>query len=200
MTTTWRQGVLRGHLGAGHGPRPWVIKWGGSLLSRPGWPDDLRELIRGMAGPKMLVVGGGAIVEGLRQIDAASPRSPALMHRLAIEAMGLTARLVAEAVDLPVVTFPTTVSETAVLDLATWLTEGTGREILPVGWHVTSDSIAAATATTCGAGLLLAKSRPPPEGSLESLAEAGWIDGHFPAAACSLAEIYWAAAARQQTG
>jgi aspartokinase-like uncharacterized kinase len=63
-----------------------------------------------------------------------------------------------------------------------------------VGWHVTSDSIAAAVATACGAALLLAKSVPPPEsrGSLASLAQAGWVDDYFPSVAADLERIEWA--------
>ena len=64
---------------------------------------------------------------------------------------------------------------------------------MPVGWQVTSDSIAAFVATTNAAALVLAKSVPPPASTddLPSLAHAGWVDGHFPVAAADLARLEW---------
>jgi aspartokinase-like uncharacterized kinase len=69
------------------------------------------------------------------------------------------------------------------------------RDTLPIGWRVTSDSIAAAVAATVGAELILAKRVPPPgpASDLESLAAAGWVDEHFPTAARGLGGIGWAA-------
>ena len=191
MTTPWRTGVLRREPGATPESAGWVVKVGGSLFVRPFWPADLRDLLRHASGPLTLVVGGGAVVDGLRTIDAASPRPAAVMHGLAIAAMGVTARLVADAVGLPVVPAPT--STTAVLDVPAWLSASPAAG-LPAGWHVTSDSIAAVVAASSGGRLLLAKSSPPPrgDGDLAALAAAGWIDGHFPVVAARLTEIRWA--------
>ena len=192
MTAAWRRGTLR----AGRTlPAGMVVKVGGSLLSLPAWPERLAELIACLdfePPAPLLVVGGGRVVDGLREIDAARPRPPALMHDLAIDAMSLTARIVADALGLPVVG---TAADPGVLDASTWL-RSTGRAArLPAGWHVTSDSIAALVAYETGRGLLLAKRAPPPEGSddLERLAAAGWVDAHFPLGAASLATIAWAA-------
>ena len=71
------------------------------------------------------------------------------------------------------------------------------RSGLPIGWHVTSDSIAAFAAATLRADLLLAKSVPPPrlpagEPPLELLARAGWVDAFFPEAAAAVERIGWA--------
>ena len=194
MTAAWRRGTLRA------GPTPpagIVVKVGGSLLGLPSWPERLAELMAFLdlePPAPLLVVGGGRVVDGLREIDAASRRPPALMHDLAIDAMSLTARIVADALSLPVVG---TATGSGVLDASTWL-RSTGREErLPVGWHVTSDSIAALVATETGRGLLLAKRTPPPDGdhALHRLAAAGWVDAHFPLAAATLAAITWAAPA-----
>lgn len=198
MTIVWRRGVIRRGGAAperGPGEGSWVVKFGGSLLLRPHWPDEFRSLVGLLAGPRTIVVGGGAIVDGLRSIDAASLRSPELMHRLAIDAMGLTARLVADAVGLPITAVPVASSGVAVLDVPSWLTADGQAAALPVGWHVTSDSLAAAVAASCGAALLLAKSVPPAAFDLGLLADAGWIDDFFPTAAASLADIDWAAPA-----
>ena len=176
-----------------------VLKVGGSLLSRPDWPALLVSLIE-VRGHEAccLVVGGGAVVDGLRPIDRIMPQSPPLMHDLAIDGMRLTARLVAEAIGLPLSATPPDDGKVTVLDVSAWLAVGTRAASLPIGWHVTSDSIAARVAVEHNGGLLLAKSVPPPPcpdhvDPLISLAHAGWVDDHFPIAAASLVSIEWAA-------
>ncbi len=192
MTTGWLRGVIRSTTGAVV-PQT-VVKFGGSLLVRRTWRDELRLLVADCIGPTTIVVGGGPVVDGLRALDAASPCSAEVMHRLAIDAMGITARLAAEAASLKLAAEPACDERPVVLDAAAWLSRAGRYDDLPVGWHVTSDSIAAAVATACGAALLLAKSVPPPEsrGSLASLAQAGWVDDHFPTAAADLERIEWA--------
>lgn len=197
----WRGGVVRDLRGtddlslpvAG----PVVLKVGGSLLSRLDWPALLASLIAACGSRSCcLVMGGGAVVEGLRAFDRAVPQSPQLMHDLAIDAMRLTARLVAAAMSLPLVATPPDDGNVAVLDVPTWLAVGLRAATLPVGWEVTSDAIAARVAVEHRGSLLLAKSVPPPPcpgDQLASLARAGWVDEHFPVAAGSLSTIEWAA-------
>lgn len=187
----WRTGVLRGA-----GPvAPSLIKLGGSLLVRPDWPRLVSALVAGATPlPSLVVVGGGAVVDGLRAIDAASPRPAPLMHDLAIDAMRLTARLVAEALGLPLVSDPEGSPGRGVLDVPAWLAAAGRTAALPAGWEVTSDSIAARVAVRHGFALVLAKSAAPPPcpGGLAALAAAGWVDAHFPHAADPLARIGWA--------
>ena len=205
----WRCGVIRGLNGATGRPGTrdlppldsplLVLKVGGSLLSRPGWPALLMPLVAACRpGPCCVVVGGGAVVNGLRELDRAMPQSQQLMHDLAIDAMRLTARLVAAAVGLPLAVAPPDHVSVTVLDAPTWLAAGSRAASLPVGWQVTSDSIAALVAVEHSGSLLLAKSAPPPPcpdgvDHLSALARAGWVDEHFPIAAASLATIEWAA-------
>lgn len=194
----WRLGRLRGAASAA-ADSPRVLKIGGSLLSRSAWPRHISALVA--AGPPTgltLVVGGGAVVDGLRRIDAAAPQSDELMHELAIEAMRLTARLVAAALGLAVSPSPAGAAGTVVLDAALWLENRPRGPELPVGWHVTSDSIAARVAVATAGVLLLAKSTAPrrsPGGryDLTALTAAGWVDEHFPIAADAIAVIDWAA-------
>jgi aspartokinase-like uncharacterized kinase len=163
-----------------------VVKLGGSLLMLPDWPTHVAELVRERAAerPVLLVVGGGTIVDGLRTIDAAARQDPRLIHHLAIELTGTTARLVAEAIALPLVMEPARASAAVLARL-------------PIGWEVTSDSIAASIAADMHADLLLVKRVPPPDSThaerLESLVRSGWIDGGFPLAAAGLTRIAWAA-------
>jgi len=194
MTAVWMRGVIRATTDTAI-PRT-VIKFGGSLLVRPAWRDELRSLVADSNGPTTIVIGGGPLVDGLRAIDAAGPCSAEVMHRAAIDAMGITARLAAEAASLKLAAEPACDERAVVLDVAAWLSLAGRYDNLPVGWHVTSDSIAAAVATACGAALVLAKSVPPPPpqctGSLASLAREGWVDDHFPIAAADLERIEWA--------
>lgn len=185
----WRCGELRV---AADPVERWVVKFGGSLLLRRRWPQELVELVAGLPGAVTVVVGGGPLVDGLRAVDAACPRPAHVMHALAIEAMGITARLVAEATALPLAAAASAVCGRAVLDAPAWLTTPARRDRLPVGWHVTSDSIAAAVAHETAAGLLLAKRRPPPVTDLAELVAAGWVDPYLPAAAKPLIAVAWA--------
>lgn len=217
-STGWRRGIIRRPV---DGARPVdvhgspslpphavplvILKVGGSLLSRPDWPALLKPLLAACSerhsGSCCLVVGGGAVVDGLRLLDRAVPQPPRLMHDLAIDAMRLTARLVADAVSLPLAATPADAGGAAVLDVPAWLAVGSRAESLPVGWTVTSDSIAARVAVEHGGRLLLAKSVPPPpcpgDGDhLSALARAGWVDEHFAVAAGPLVAIEWASPAR----
>jgi len=195
VTAPWRTGFLRGSAPGADGPT--VLKLGGSLLVRPRWPEMIAALLASLPGDVIVVSGGGALVDGLREIDAAAPRPPALMHRLAIEALAITARLVATSLGLPLVAEPARAGGVRVLDVPAWLAVGTRAAALPEGWHVTSDSIAAVVAAACAGPLVLAKSVPPPcpGPDLGPLAVAGWVDDHFPAAAAALPTIGWAAPA-----
>lgn len=188
-TPRWQEGTLSGQGSPG---RPQVIKIGGSLLARPRWPEELADFLDSRHEP-LVVVGGGSVVDGLRAVDAASPRSPELMHELAIAAMGITGRLVADALGLPVVQAPG--PGAGVLDMAAWLAASPQGDV-PASWEVTSDSLAAVVARVTGRGLVLVKSVPPPAArDLSALAAAGWVDACFPRLAASLAEITWAAPA-----
>lgn len=196
MITPWLTGMIRPGTGVGIGAGP-IVKLGGSLLTRPAWPEDVRRLVDSLRSP-VVVVGGGPVVDGLREIDAANPRSTVLMHALAIDAMRLTARIAAEALRLPLEPMVESHAATPIiLDTPTWLEESSFANRLPEGWGVTSDSLAAIIAGAAGRGLLLVKSLPPPcpGDALADLSAAGWIDEHFPAAAADVTAIGWAAPA-----
>ena len=190
MSGRWQQGVIQA---AAIAPSRSIVKFGGSLLVRPHWAEELRMLLATMPGAVTIVVGGGPLVDGLRAIDAADPQPAERMDRLAIEAMGLTARLVAEATALAIAVEPAAAGM-VVLDAPAWLARHRRSHPLPVGWEVTSDSIAAAVASAHAAAIVLAKSVPPPVGaSLERLARERWVDDQFPVVAAGVVEIRWAA-------
>ncbi len=187
MSDRWLHGILRGGV-TDRSAVPLVVKVGGSLLARPRWAALIAELLAAAPRRCTVVVGGGPVVDGLRAIDAAAPQAAEAMHWRAIEALGITARVVAEALSLPLVDAPQ--ARRGVLDVPVWMR---GDVTLPAGWQVTSDSIAAVVAGAAAAGLLLAKSVPPPVGGMPAVATAGWVDAHFPVAAARLDHIAWAA-------
>ncbi len=181
----WRRGILRA--GESHGSI--VVKFGGSLLARDDWPELLRSLSQSCGNtPLSIVVGGGATVDSIRRIDDAAGLDAAVSHRLAIDAMRITARLVCETTGCPLAADPPTAASPCVIDVPAWLDTAGRFARLPVGWHVTSDSIAAFIAAETGSDLLLAKSIPPPKNP-----SAGWVDDWFTTAASGVGRIEWAA-------
>lgn len=205
-TVEWRWGDLR-EGGDPHGRPALVVKLGGSLLARDDWPELLRSLMLScgagagldIARPVTFVVGGGSRVDVIRRLDRAIGLDAAVSHRLAIDAMGTTARLVAETMAWPLVMSAGGAAGPRILDVPRWLDADERLERLPVGWHVTSDSIAAVVADEMSGELLLVKSSPPPRSvadPLDEAASAGWVDEWFPFAATRLARIAWAAPQR----
>lgn len=196
MKSPWTTGVLRATRPGGQSE---IVKLGGSVLTLPGWPELVGRLLddRGHGRRVLVVVGGGAIVDGLRAIDEAAPLPEALTHDLAISLLASTARLVAAALGLPLTEGDA--ASPAVLDVPGWLAARNRARRLPIGWQTTSDSIAAAVAAETAADLLLVKRRPPPRealaGDLAAAAQSGWIDDQFPIAAAGLGHIAWAAPA-----
>lgn len=194
--TGWAKGWLRRSSDLPP-PVPLLIKVGGSLLKRPGWPTLVGNLVAAESTgqrPVRLVVGGGPVVDGLRQLDQAEPQPAAQMHRLAIAAMSLTAEIVAERLGLSLAT-AVTADTPNVLDIGHAPACLDAIASLPCCWTVTSDSIAAAVAAALGAELLLVKSAVPPAATIPPLVAAGWLDGHFAEAGSHLTAIRWAAPA-----
>lgn len=195
-----------------------VIKLGGSLLNWDQWPVKFRQwLAEHPTARSVLIVGGGRLVDGLRELDAAHHLPPEQSHWLAIDLMSITARVAAALVHEAYFTdqIDELQSDAApnliVFDPASFL-----RFVEPTlpppallrDWTVTSDSIAARIAVAIGAReLVLLKSASPTDGrqsqvdgqrytagparshDLLSLAKAGYVDEFFPQAAASIDTI-----------
>ena len=182
-------------------PPTTVVKLGGSLIGLPDLPARLRNLLGDFARPRpILVTGGGAIVDTLRDWDRAYGIGEETCHWLALRGLSITTRVVESllpeltAVDAPE-DCPALWREGRVpvydafhfiadVDEESW-------SALPRRWRVTSDSIAARMAETFGAPeLVLLKSTEFPEGlSMEAAAEEGLVDPHFPTAARDLERV-----------
>ena len=172
-----------------------VVKIGGSLFSTPGWQQAIQSLVADISISSRsvaILAGGGALVDGLRTIDASSTLPDPFVHDLALEAMGITSQLVATTLKLPLGGDGMSVSP-IVLDIQKRGVVRNAIESLPHSWNTTSDSIAAAVAATRESALLLVKSTPPPVYDIECLASKGWVDHSFPTACFQLEDIRWAA-------
>ncbi len=173
-----------------------VIKLGGSLLA---WPELAARLRAWLAvqppAANILIVGGGALVEKLRELDASQALSSETSHWLAIRVMSITAAVVAGLI--PEATLVEAMehldlskfSSLQILDAQYFLSQEYGSaESLPASWDVTSDSIAARVAEVLHAGelVLLKSSLPTEPANFESLARSGYVDAYFRRAAQTL--------------
>ena len=98
----------------------------------------------------VVVVGGGRVVDALRELDRRQPMPAEVSHRLAIQAMSLTAELVAQRMNEATKVAKleqlrlSTPCGVQILEVEQFMSEDSGSaNALPAGWHVTSDSIAA---------------------------------------------------------
>ena len=180
-----------------------VVKLGGSLLTWPPVVVALRAWFSAQLPARSIVLtGGGVLVDGLREIDRAQSLCPEVTHRLAIELMDVSARLLHA--QLPEAVLSETLNELwaapadrpIIFAAGAFLAEAEpnyGGEKLAADWTVTSDSIAARLAGILDADeLVLLKSRATPQSTDESgpdwrrYAATGYVDEQFPryAAAC----------------
>ena len=172
-----------------------VIKLGGSLLEWPSVPSALRNwLPKQLPALNVLVPGGGAFANAIRQADRDFGLGQESSHWLCIDALSVSARLIAAIIpnarliatydQLQAATKAPRDAANIVFDPADFLRHHDphlpGSE-LPHNWTVTSDSIAARLAQTLPADeLVLLKSCDPPAISLSALARSGYIDEQFP--------------------
>ncbi len=190
-----------------------VWKLGGSLLDLP----DLGERIvrlhaeRSPEMPVVIIPGGGIFADSVREMDRLHRLDPLDSHHLALDAMRLSASLVAALLQqTPICDLEeqkTTIQACSsgqskpatevwnVIDswhmLLSELEQTCGP--LPRDWRLTSDSIAAALAAYWRADeLVLLKSIDRPQHvSWEAVAEAGSVDTVFSQVARHVAKISW---------
>lgn len=163
----------------------WVVKLGGALLRTDAlnpWLDAI--VAAGKRHSVVIVPGGGAFADVVRDLDQRWPMTPQCAHRLAIDAMGLNAQVLADLrPELPVTSRWAELGRNKV-GVEIWQPDGAAADQrLPHDWSVTSDSIALALAGYLSArALVLVKSLERIQGSRDSsaLSEARVIDSFFP--------------------
>lgn len=176
-----------------------LVKLGGSLLEIPELQERLTTQLQRVARWPILLVGGGRMADVVRQWDEVHHLSALDSDELARQTLIVTAEFITRllpnahlvenvhaAIDVlreggwPVVDAPSVLNNSVF-------------ERLPRGWHVTSDSIAAAIAVTWSLReLILVKSVPFPTGkSCEQAAETGLVDRYFPQAVRGQIPVRW---------
>ena len=175
-----------------------VVKVGGSLLDWEQLPIALsRWLDAQPPACNVLIAGGGALADVIRQADSIHALGQQKSHELCVELLGATARLLeallagralkAAITDWHELKGSNRLPTYCVLDTRNFLLNieaAAPHRSLPQSWDVTSDSIAALVACSLAADelVLLKSCDRPGESSLEALAAEGYVDRYFPTA------------------
>lgn len=181
-----------------------VIKVGGSLLDWPALPLVLTDWLAAQrAGVNILLCGTGRLGDAIRDLDRALSLGAETSHWLCVDALSITARLLAHLLPQAEWISQYQVLQSAmqrrsaaqlVLDAADFLKNhepGLGGRQLPHNWNVTTDSISARLAEVLPADeLIILKSADcAPATSSDELAAAGIVDPYFPTAAQRLRHV-----------
>jgi aspartokinase-like uncharacterized kinase len=187
-----------------------VVKVGGSLLGSADLPRRLRAWLAAEAAAHpdthfVLTVGGGKLVDAVRELDAQTPLGDERAHWMCVALMDVTAGLVAAMLPELVVVDQFALLEHRLREPGTSLLRpheflkkvepASAGTRLVCDWTVTSDAIAGRLAVVLRADeLVLFKSVPPPipdDGRrwLERLAAAGYVDGFLPTLSAELPAI-----------
>ena len=192
-----------------------VAKVGGSLLSSADLSRRLQmwlslEMAAHPDTHYLLIVGGGKLVDAIREIDRASPIDAAVAHWICIDLMDVTARMLGALLpEISVIDHFQQIESCVMRPGATILCPGQFlRQIEPkfagtrlaTNWTVTSDAIAARLAAVLNADdLVLVKTIPPPLARAEALddwiaglAASGYVDEFLPAITPELANLRFA--------
>ena len=180
-----------------------VVKVGGSLFVQPQFVNRLQSLVQRLLkelapAHLVLVVGGGPLVDALRAVDRVNAVSSEHSHWAAIRLMDVNAELLQH-------WWPRLDSVSSLEQLKTRCTNAGLTQFrvveflrdkepslpgtrLPVGWEVTSDSIAARIAEVLDAEqLILIKSAPQHSATdWNAAASSGVVDSFFPTIATKL--------------
>ena len=184
-----------------------VVKLGGSLLTMPNLKQKFQKWCCENPHPlTLIIVGGGPVVEAVRQVHLANPLSEEFAHWVCMDLLQHTARIAHQVLgnvdlletmaDLQQSLSDSNVNSTtpiiAVVQVAICFARENPNMGLPESWDVTSDSLAAAFCNMVAAEeLVVMKSCDAPnDGSdLESRADFGFVDPFFPGLAEDIDQV-----------
>ncbi|MCA9267823.1 MAG: hypothetical protein KDA41_05105 [Planctomycetales bacterium] len=179
-----------------------VVKVGGSLFSLPQLAESLHAWLSSRPTcMNVLIAGGGALADAVRQFDQTQSLGEEFAHWLCVDAMSLSAQTLARCLGVRLIDrfaelqpFCAAGNElTCVFDVRKFLRHREPQchgSSLPHGWHVTSDSIAARLAEVLQTDeLVLLKSAPAGDDDIVALSRRGYVDAYFPTAARFAPEV-----------
>lgn len=179
-----------------------LVKVGGSLLTLSDLPDRLRSMIDNITADRViLLVGGGQAADVVRNWDETHGLDSDTAHWLAIDSMGLTARLLTKllpdtelATDRAAAHNTNESAKTVILDPRPVIEEASSEATmqLPTGWDCTSDAIAGWLASHWKvASLVLAKSIDAPMSDASSTDPDSSVDPVFKSVISDSIPVYW---------
>lgn len=171
-----------------------VVKLGGSLLKFPDLPDRVAQWESGLpAAQTLVVVGGGAMINAMRDLYALHELDEAEMHWRCVRLLRATFEIagelfphwkrVATAQQLDGVLADANTSATYLIAVdCFYFPNSPSGKMLTESWDTTADSIAAGLARLCGAAELhlLKSCEIPRNRSLDELARQGVVDRCLP--------------------
>lgn len=167
-----------------------VVKVGGSLFNLPDLSERLQRLLQGAGSAVVLVPGGGAVANVVREWAHIYHLGDDRAHWLALRALSMNARLLASL--LPQARVIRHLGDrhelfeakrVPIVDMYHFArTDERQADHLPHSWQVTSDSLAARLAERLAAEqLMLLKSVTiPPDMGWPEAARRGFVDEFFP--------------------
>ncbi len=179
---------------------PVVVKVGGSLLSCQELPRRLRSFLEGkqgcgppLLGRCVLIAGGGGAADLIRAMDRIHGLGEVASHWLAVDAMELTAAILAAIVPGSRVVSTIEQIEEARQHLQIPVfapraflkqIDAQSSDLLPASWDVTSDSIAARVGRHLGSTrlILLKSARLDGIATIADAVRVGLVDPFFPIA------------------
>jgi 5-(aminomethyl)-3-furanmethanol phosphate kinase len=157
-----------------------VIKVGGSLYERPCFSDEVNAFVGLLPADetRIIIAGGGTVVDALRGWASRSPLSEPVCHDLAMHAMAVAGSMLATLIPNSTPVVDTDIRDDGRLNIIMNYHDS----YTPSTWALTSDSIALTIAIRHQASrLILVKSCLPDYGNdWAQASHAGYVDAAFP--------------------